>query len=144
MKNNMKDLTLAEIVASVMTFSYGFREFLRGFFWVKEQDDVLDDSSFYLALHHIMPIWIWGIVVILAGVIVMVAAIFVSYSDQNDKFSKTILVGGFMSATLYFLMTSASIYHSINWLTTIHMGLMSATGFVVSYIGGADLYARRK
>lgn len=144
MKNNMKDLTLAEIVASVMTFSYGFREFLRGFFWVKEQDDVLDDSSFYLALHHIMPIWSWGIVVMLAGVIVMVAAIFVSYSDQNDKFSKTILVGGFMSATLYFLMTSASIYHSINWLTTVHMGLMSATGFVVSYIGGADLYARRK
>lgn len=140
----MKDLTLAEIVASVMTFSYGFREFLRGFFWVKEQDDVLDDSSFYLALHHIMPIWSWGIVVMLAGVIVMVAAIFVSYSDQNDKFSKTILVGGFMSATLYFLMTSASIYHSINWLTTVHMGLMSATGFVVSYIGGADLYARRK
>ena len=144
MKNNMKDLTLAEIVASVMTFSYGFREFLRGFFWVKEQDDVLDDSSFYLALHHIMPIWIWGIVVMLAGVIVMVAAIFVSSSDRNDKFSKIILVGGFMSAILYFLMTSASIYHAINWLTIVHMGLMSATGFVVSYIGGADLYARRK
>lgn len=144
MKNNMKDLTLAEIVASVMTFSYGFREFLRGFFWVKEQDDVLDDSSFYLALHHIMPIWSWGIVVMLAGVIVMVAAIFVSSSDLNDKFSKIILVGGFMSAILYFLMTSASIYHAINWLTIVHMGLMSATGFVVSYIGGADLYARRK
>lgn len=144
MKNNMKDLTLAEIIASVMTFSYGFREFLRGFFWVKEQDDVLDDSSFYFALHHIMPIWIWGIIVMLAGVIVMVAAIFVSYSDRNDKFSKIILVGGFMSAILYFLMTSASIYHAINWLTIVHMGLMSATGFVVSYIGGADLYARRK
>lgn len=144
MKNNMKDLTLAEIVASVMTFSYGFREFLRGFFWVKEQDDVLDDSSFYLALHHIMPIWSWGIVVMLAGVIVMVAAIFVSSSDRNDKFSKIILVGSFMSAILYFLMTSASIYHAINWLTIVHMGLMSATGFVVSYIGGADLYARRK
>lgn len=144
MKNNMKDLTLAEIVASVMTFSYGFREFLRGFFWVKEQDDVLDDSSFYLALHHILPIWAWGVVVMIAGIIVMVAAIFVSASDQNDKFSKIILVGGFMSAILYFLMTSASIYHSINWLTTAHMGLMSATGFVVSYIGGADLYARRK
>ena len=80
----------------------------------------------------------------LAGVIVMVAAIFVSSSDRNDKFSKIILVGGFMSAILYFLMTSASIYHAINWLTIVHMGLMSATGFVVSYIGGADLYARRK
>lgn len=144
MKNNMKDLTLAEIIASVMVFCYGFREFLRGFFWIKEQDDVLDDSSFYLALDNILPIWGWGIIVMLAGIVVIISAIFISSADQNSNFSKFILVGGFMSAVLYFLMTSASIYHSINWLTTVHMGLMSATGFVVSYIGGADLYARRK
>ena len=40
---------------------------------------------------------------------------------------------GFVSYSL-FLMTSASIYHSINWLTTVHMGLMSATGFVASFV----------
>ena len=80
----------------------------------------------------------------LAGLIVMISAIFVASSDQNTKFSKLITVGGFISAILYFLMTSASIYHSINWLTTAHMGLMSAIGFVLSFIGGADLYARRK
>lgn len=144
MKNNMKDLTLAETIAAIMVFSYGFREFLRGFFWFKEQDDVLDDSSFYLALHHIMPIWGWGIVVMFAGLIVMISSIFLASSDQNTKFSKLITLGGFLSAILYFLMTSASIYHSINWLTTVHMGLMSATGFVASFVGGGDLYARRK
>lgn len=144
MKNNMKDLTLAEVIGAIMVFSYGFREFLRGVFWAKEQDDVLGDSDFYLALHHIMPIWFWGIIVMIAGLIVMVSSIFLSSSDQNTNFSKLITVGGFMSATLYFLMTSASIYNSINWLTTVHMGLMSATGIVASFVGGADLYARRK
>lgn len=144
MKNNMKDLTLAEIIGAIMVFSYGFREFLRGVFWTKEQDDVLGDSDFYLALHHIMPIWFWGIIVMIAGLIVMVSSIFLSSSDKNTNFSKIITVGGFMSAILYFLMTSASIYNSINWLTTAHMGLMSATGIVASFVGGADLYARRR
>lgn len=143
MKNNMKDLTLTEIIASIMIFSYGFREFLRGFFWAKEQKDVLDDSTFYLALHHIMPIWMWGIIVMFAGVLVMISAFCVGSSDQNTRFSKLLLVGGFASALLYFLMTSASIYHAINWLTTAHMALMSATGFLMAFIGGADVYARR-
>ncbi|MGZ2591189.1 hypothetical protein ACUW81_001463 [Staphylococcus borealis] len=115
MKNNMKDLTLAETIASIMVFSYGFREFLRGFFWFKEQDDVLDDSSFYLALHHIMPIWSWGIVVMFAGLIVMISSIFLASSDQNTKFSKLITFGGFLSAILYFFDDQCK-YLSLNQL----------------------------
>jgi hypothetical protein len=34
--------------------------FERGFFWTKEQGAVLGDSQFYIALHNIMPIWIWA------------------------------------------------------------------------------------
>ena len=143
MKNNMKDLTFAEIIAAVMVFSYGGREFVRGLFWTKEQEDVLDDSDFYIVLHNIMPIWMWGIIVMIAALIVMASAIYLSSSDQNTKSSWLLLVGGSLSGVLYFLMTSASLYHAINWLTPAHMGLMSATGFVVSYIGGADIARRR-
>ena len=48
-----------------------------------------------------------------------------------------------------FLMTSASIYHSINWLTTVHMGLMSATGLlrplleVLTYMPDENKYVLR-
>lgn len=142
MKNNMKDLTLSEIIGAIMLFSYGFRILWRGVFWFKEQDDVLNDSDFYLALHHIMPIWIWGIFVALAGIILIVGAVFVGSSDKNTVCSWLILVGGILAGILYFFMTSASIYHSINWLTTVHMGIMSATGIVVAFVGGADI-ARR-
>ncbi|MCJ1667869.1 hypothetical protein MT339_05430 [Staphylococcus sp. NRL 19/737] len=143
MKNNIKDLTFAEIIAAVMVFSYGSREFIRGFFWTKEQGSVLDDSDFYIALHHIMPIWTWGIVVMIAALIMMISAVYLSSSDQNARSSWLLLIGGLMSGVLYFLMTSASLYHAINWLTPAQMGLMSATGFVVSYIGGADIVRRR-
>lgn len=143
MRNNMKDLSFAEIIAAVMVFSYGFREFIRGAFWTKEQESVLSDSDFYNALHNIMPIWVWGIVVMFSAIIVMSSSIYLSSSDKNTKSSWLLFIGGFTSGILYFLMTSASLYHSINWLTPAHMGLMSATGFVVSYIGGADLARRR-
>lgn len=143
MKNNMKNLTFSEIIAAVMVFSYGSREFIRGFFWFKEQESVLGDSDFYIALHRIMPIWSWGIIVMVSALIVMLSAVYLSSSDQNTKSSWLFFIGGLLSGILYFLMTSASLYHALNWLTPAHMGLMSATGFVVSYIGGANLARRR-
>ena len=139
----MKKNSITYSLTFLLVLGFGALMFERGFFWAKEQKDVLDDSDFYLALHHIMPIWMWGIIVMFAGVLVMISAFCVGSSDQNTHFSKLLLVGGFASALLYFLMTSASIYHAINWLTTAHMALMSATGFLMAFIGGADVYARR-
>ncbi|CAC8122158.1 TPA: hypothetical protein PD760_002639 [Staphylococcus aureus] len=144
MKNNIKDLTFSEIVGAIMLFSFGFRILFRGVFWVKEQGDVLDDSDFYLALHHVMPIWIWGILVGFAGLITIVSSVFLASSDENNRCSWLLLVGGALTGILYFLMTSASVYHAINWLSTVHFAVMSTTGFIVAFIGGADIYARRK
>lgn len=78
-----------------------------------------------------------------SALIVMLSAVYLSSSDQNTKSSWLFFIGGLLSGILYFLMTSASLYHALNWLTPAHMGLMSATGFVVSYIGGANLARRR-
>lgn len=142
MKNNMKSLNLIAIIAVIMTFSYGFREFTRGMFWTKEQESVINDSEFYLALHHLLPIWVWGIFVAIAGLIMMASAIFIGSSQHSKVCSWLLLVGGIMSALLYFFMTSASIYNAINLLTTVHMAIMSATGLAAAFVGGADLAKR--
>ena len=44
-----------------MILGFGALMFERGLFWTREQNAVIHDSDFYLALHHIMPIWIWGV-----------------------------------------------------------------------------------
>ena len=90
-----------------------------------------------------MPIWGWGIVVMFAGLIVMISSIFLASSDQNTKFSKLITLGGFCQ--LFFIFDDQCKYLSLNQLVNYcTYGLMSATGFVASFVGGADLYARRK
>ncbi|EZY61444.1 hypothetical protein [Staphylococcus aureus] len=144
MKNNIKNLLFSEIVGAIMLFSFGFGVLFRGIFWVKEQNDVLDDSDFYLALHEVMPIWIWGVLVGVAGLFIMVATVFLASSEENTRCSWLLLIGGVLTGVLYFLMTSASVYHAINWLSTVHFAIMSTTGFIVAFIGGADIYARKK
>ena len=59
----------------------GLLMFERGFFWTKEQEDVLDDSQFYVALHNIMPIWIWGVL----GMIFSLMLIIAPFSYLNIK-----------------------------------------------------------
>ena len=51
-----------------MVLGFGVLMFERGFFWTREQA-VIRDSDFYLALHHIMPIWIWGVLAMMFSVL---------------------------------------------------------------------------
>lgn len=53
----MKDNETTYKMFSIFMLGVGLMMFERGFFWTKEQNDVLDDSDFYMALHQIMPIW---------------------------------------------------------------------------------------
>ena len=60
----------------ILYMGIGLLMFERGFFWAKEQEDVLDDSQFYIALHNIMPIWIWGILGMIFSLMLIVAPFF--------------------------------------------------------------------
>ena len=65
----MKKNTILYSLAVVLLSGIGLLEFERGFFWTKEQNDILDDSDFYLALHHIMPIWVWGVLGMICSIL---------------------------------------------------------------------------
>mgnify|MGYP006926287204 CR=1 FL=1 len=144
MKNNMIKLSFPEIIASIMIIAYGFNIFWRGLFLLKEQESILNDSPLYLALNHALPIWLWGMCIMIAGLFIISSAIYISVSKEKSRCSWLLLIGGTLTGILYFFMTSASIYNSISWLTTIHMSIKSGSGFIIAFVGGADLYARRK
>ena len=42
----------------------------------------------------------------------------------NNTCNWLLFIGGFGSAFVYFLMTSASIYHAINWLSTLQFTIL--------------------
>ena len=130
-----------EVINFILLLGLGAFTFSSGFFFLKEQETVLGDSDFYIALHHIMPIWVWGLIIMGASLLLMVAAFFLPRQNTNNVCNFLIVIGGFSCAILYFLMTSASIYNSINWLSTVQFSILSAVCFAVGFIGGTDIHA---
>ncbi|KYH14871.1 hypothetical protein [Staphylococcus kloosii] len=144
MKNNMKTLNFIETLAVVLLFSHGFRMGWRGLFFVKERESVLNDSPFYVALDHFMAIWIWGVILLICGILIMISSIFVTSHAYNNICATLLVVGGFISFMTYMFLTSGSIYNAINWLTPIQMAQMAGTSLVIAFIGGVKLFATRK
>ena len=114
---------------------FGILMFERGFFWAKEQEDVLDDSQFYIALHKIIPIWLWGILCMVFILMLIIATFFLNKREMNNVFNYLILIGGAGNGLFYFLMTSASIFHAINWLTPLQFSTLAVVNIMVSVLG---------
>ncbi|MGC9615559.1 hypothetical protein ACO2FM_06980 [Staphylococcus pasteuri] len=119
----------------ILYMGFGILMFERGFFWAKEQEDVLDDSQFYIALHNIMPIWVWGILGMVFSLMLIIAPFFLPKREMNNVFNYLILIGGAGNGLFYFLMTSASIFHAINWLTPLQFSTLAVVNIMVSVLG---------
>lgn len=115
----------------------------RGFFWVKEQESVLGDSQFYIALHNIMPIWIWGIFGMVFSLMLIIAPFFLPKHRINNTFNYLIMIGGAGNGLFYFLMTSASIFHAINWLTPLQFATLAALNFIIFVFGVVGIVRKR-
>ncbi len=138
----MNKLSLLEMISSTLLFGLGVFSLWRSLFFAIQQETVLSDSEFYKALHQFMPIWVWGI---LMGI----SSSFLIYSSwlmprRNQLFHWTLLIGGTMCSFMYLLMTSASLFNAINWLTPMQFATLSAICGVIAFFGGAEIYARRK
>ena len=130
------------MMASTLLFGTGLFTFWRGLFWTIEQDSVLGDSAFYQELHQLMPIWIWGILFMIAGLSLVCASYLLP--KKNQKSYWFITVGSFISFIMYFIITSASVYNALNWLSPIQFATLSGVYLVMTFFGGFELYGRRR
>ncbi|REH76213.1 hypothetical protein DOS74_03005 [Staphylococcus felis] len=133
-----------ESIAFITIFGFAVFSFIRAFFWTIEQNRVVSDSEFYMKLHEIMPIWIWGILLMIGSISLMVSAFFLPRQPYNKVCSIFLCIGGFICAIMYFLMTSASIFNAINWLTWVQFAVLTVICGALGFVGGANLYERRK
>lgn len=135
--------TTSDRLATLSLFGLGVFVDIRGLYWTVRQNDVLDDSEFYQALHRLMPIWIWGILLLVFGTLLMLASVFYAKHSIMNKSNYFMLIGGVGSAIIHFLMASAAIYNSINWVTPAQFVAMTAWLGFVGFIGGLNIYGRR-
>ncbi|MHB7934175.1 hypothetical protein BUY42_00145 [Staphylococcus devriesei] len=139
----MKDNETTYKMFSILILGVGLMMFERGFFWTKEQNDVLDDSDFYMALHQIMPIWMWGVMGMIFSILIIIAPFFLPKQHLNNKFNYLCLIGGTGNGIFYFLMTSASIYNAINWLTPLQFATFTTINILIAFYGGAAVVRKR-
>ncbi|MEJ7541048.1 hypothetical protein [Staphylococcus intermedius] len=140
----MKKQTFSETIAFVLIFGLGAFTFVRALFWSYEQNEVINDSEFYTKLNEVMPIWLWGVLLMIASLILMLSVFFLPKQPYNNVCNYLLLFGGFSTAIMYFLMTSASIFNAINWLTWAQFAVLTVVCGAIGFLGGAAIYERRK
>ena len=138
-----QQFTTNDKIASVSLFGLGALEFSRGLYWLIYQDAVLNESEFYAALHEVMPIWIWGLMLAVFGLMIMLSSVFYGKRDVNKKSSYFMMIGGFGASIIQFLMVAASLYNSINLLSPVQFTILTGWLILVSFLGGVDIYGKR-
>lgn len=146
MNNKIKitNLTGVEILLIVHQLLLGIMFEGRGIFWFVNQHSVLSDSPLYVTLHSVMPIWLWGLFIMITGFFIIVSALYVPFLNINNKFYTYSFIGTTSSMIFYFIMLSASLDNNINWLTPFNFLVQTTWAFLISFISGWKLYERRK
>lgn len=98
----MKENSFNYKVLAIFIFGFGLLMFERGFFWTKEQSTVLSDSDFYITLHQVMPIWLWGVLGMIFSLFIILAPVFLPKQQISNKFNFLLIVGGSGNAIYYF------------------------------------------
>ncbi|WP_039068239.1 hypothetical protein [Staphylococcus shinii] len=134
---------LPQKLATLSLFGLGVFVDIRGMYWFVNQESVLNESDFYKALHEVMPIWLWGLLLLIFGTSLILSSLFFGKRSINNVSNYFMLIGGTGSAIIHFLMASAGIYNAINWLTPAQFVVMTAWLGFVGFMGGVDIYGRR-
>ena len=141
---NIDKLDTKEILLIAHNLLLGATVLGRGVMWFTAQELVLRDSPLYAALHTVMPIWVWGLIAIVTGLILLLSVFHVTSMGISLRYSYYSCIGGLSSSLFYFFMVVASLNNNINWLTPYNFLILTVWTGVVGFIGGAEIYARRK
>lgn len=90
-----------------------------------------------------MPIRIWGILLILFGTCLIFSSLFFGKRSVNNVSNYFMLIGGTGGAIIHFLLASAGMYNTINWITPAQFISMTAWLGFVGFLGGLGIYGRK-
>lgn len=139
-----KNLDTHEALASIFLFSYGALTVVRGVFWLTDNNPATIQSDFYNSIADWAELWGWGLLFIASGLIMMVGCYLVPKITREKQFAVILFVGGGILSFIYFLIGMAGFAAAQSWLAPTQFMIISGTGLVVCYIGGAKLWKTKK
>ncbi|ASN72991.1 hypothetical protein 7F22_10 [uncultured Caudovirales phage] len=138
-----ESFTIHDRLATLSLFGLGVFVDIRGLYWFTSQKNVINESDFYQALHEVMPIWIWGLLLTIFGACLIFSSLFFGKRSINKVSNYFMLIGGTGSAIIHFLLGSAGMYNTINWITPAQFISMTAWLGFVGFLGGLGIYGRK-
>lgn len=138
-----KNFTIHDKLATLSLFGLGVFVDIRGVYWLISQEKVINESDFYRALNEVMPVWIWGLLLIIFGTCLIFSSLFFGKRSVNNVSNYFMLIGGTGGAIIHFLLASAGMYNTINWITPAQFISMTAWLGFVGFLGGLGIYGRK-
>ena len=138
-----ENFTIRDKLATLSLFGLGTFVDVRGLSWFTSPESVIKESAFYQALNDVMPIWIWGLLLLTFGTCLILSSLFLGKRSVKNTSDYFMLIGGLGSAIIHFLMSSASVYNALNWLTPAQLIVITAWLGFVGFLGGLGIYGRR-
>ena len=135
-----KKMSYSEVIASIMLFGSGLLTFERGIFWIIETEESMFDSSLYTTLSYVVPLWAWGVLFALSGLMVIGASWKLPKRDTAISFAYFLLIGGLGSSVAYFIITIAGFGSATNWLTPVQYITLSGMNGMLAFLGGLRVW----
>lgn len=137
-----EQLSLSESIASTMLLALGMLTSARGIFWMFNSDNP-NDVQLYSSLASVMPLWAWAIGFLIGGLLIILSSWYLPRRNIKKRFSITLLVGGGLSSSSYFIVAIAGFGNSLNWLTPFQLIIFSVASLLLAFFGGLQLWQKK-
>ena len=137
-----EQLSLSESIASTMLLALGMLTSARGIFWMFNSDNP-NDVQLYSSLASVMPLWAWAIGFLIGGLLIILSSWYLPRRNIKKRFSITLLVGGCLSSSSYFIVAIAGFGNSLNWLTPFQLIIFSVASLLLAFFGGLQLWQKK-
>lgn len=138
-----EQFTIRDKLATLSLIGLGVFVDVRGLYWFTSPERVIEESAFYQALNDVMPIWIWGLLLLVFGTCLILSSLFFGKRSVNNTSDYFMLIGGLGSSIIHFLMSSAAVYNALNWITPAQLIAITAWLGFVGFLGGLGIYGRK-
>src|SRR5699024_8366532 len=137
-----EQLSLSESIASTLLLALGLLTTARGIFWMFNSDNP-NDIELYSSLASVMPLWAWAIGFFIGGMLIILSSWYLPRRNIKKRFAISLLVGGSLSSSSYFIVAIAGFGNSLNWLTPFQLIIFSVASLLLAFFGGLQLWQKK-
>lgn len=114
-----KGLNFFHFYTIAWDFAFGICCIVRGSYWILFAEKAQYESELYTAMHKVMPLTIWGIPFVLAGILIILSGIKLPYHQTSISFYRLTAWGYAIACPFYYIFSTAGFDSGLNLVTPI-------------------------